>query len=259
MASTDTATAAEITQIVEDICLAIRHWRVLTDSTDADSVVSVIRAETAKQADVLSSGSPTDGRDAYLSSLLSAGRDQIDQVGSCADPLIDGVKTYVESEVKLVIKSTWQKCEDIMNLGLAAAMNSCATPQTINENTTAIANIAAASGNTGNGTLVASGTTQFCRPDYFRCVAISSGSWEVISHLSGALSLHATTGETFTDETAGISFEITEGSTPFAADDEIYFDTTSDEAGKIQSGLRDLLGVVLPSSGSPTIPDSLVE
>lgn len=61
---------------------------------------------------------------------------------------------------------------------------------------------------------------------------------------------------------AGIRVAIFEGAsapqaTPIA--DRYTVDTTSDDAGAFQTFARDRLGVALPSSGSPTISDSLAE
>ncbi len=61
---------------------------------------------------------------------------------------------------------------------------------------------------------------------------------------------------------AGVRVAIFEGAgapqaTPIA--DRYTIDTSSDEAGALQVFARDRLGVALPSSGTPTVSDTLAE
>ncbi|MCB9895921.1 MAG: hypothetical protein H6839_15850 [Planctomycetes bacterium] len=61
---------------------------------------------------------------------------------------------------------------------------------------------------------------------------------------------------------AGVRVAIFEGATAPQAvpiPDRFLLDTTSDEAGAFQSFARDRLDIALPSSGSPTVSDSLAE
>lgn len=58
---------------------------------------------------------------------------------------------------------------------------------------------------------------------------------------------------------AGIRVAIFQGATATQVADRFSINSTSDDAGAFQTFARDHLGVALPSSGSPTISDSLAE
>lgn len=254
----ESATITEITQMLTDLSLCIRHANKLIAASAATSTVNVIGAELEKQIDQIGSGVASDPRRDYLQALLSEGNEEISDVNGMITGLVNAMEDYCMNEVKPVVGSTYGVVKDVVGISLATAMLACGNPATtIKANTTAITGIASGGSNSGDGMLFASGTTQMCTGDDWRVECQGGDNWTVTGGTHGRLNSNAQTNEKFTDADAGISFKVASGTAPFAADDAFFFTSTSDDAGVIQSGLRDRLGTVLPASGAPVIPDSI--
>lgn len=254
----ESATIAEITQMLKDLALGIRHANKLVAAASANSVVNIIGAEMEKQINQVGSGAASEHRREYLQSILDEGIDQVAAVEGMINGFIRAMETYCTKEVKSTVGSTYSIVVDIVGISLANAMTNCASgAQAIQENTTSITGIASGGSNTGDGMLYASGTSQMCTCDEWRVECRGSDAWNVYGEKHGRLNSTASTNVTFTDADAGISFQVASGTAAFVDGDLFYFTSTSDDAGVVQSGLRDRLGAVLPASGSPTISDDI--
>ena len=254
----ESATIAEITQMLKDLALGIRHANKLVAEASATSVVNIIGGELEKEINQVGSGAGSEHRRAYLQAVLSEGTDQVDAVEGMIDGLVRAMEAYCTAEVKVTTGSTYGIVADIVGVSLANVMTNCASgAQAIQENTTSITGIASGGSNTGDGMLYASGTSQMCTGDEWRVECQGADAWNAYGEKHGRLNATISTNVTFTDADAGISFQVASGTTPFASGDMFYFSTISDDAGVIQSGLRDRLATVLPASGSPTISDDI--
>ncbi len=87
-----------------------------------------------------------------------------------------------------------------------------------------------------------------------------TAKFSVVSEAEGTLKtdLEADGVDTFASPLAGIvSLVITTGGTPWALNDKVVFTTTSDDVSTMLTTFRDKFGVLLPTSGTPTISNSL--